>query len=406
VQRFSRPGKAFVPIVILALALAACAPAAAPSPTAAPAKPAAQPTAAPAKPTEAPAAKPAPTAAPAKAEAKPAASPAAKAEAQPAASPAAKAEAKPALSKAEGPAASPAAKAAPAGKPEDLVVPKPSGSLAFRIAYASELQFVHIPTRMTADRLNTQGWTIENVHFAQSELATEAVVKREAVMGAGASVSALRATQAGSPTPIFVEYYRNALVLAAKKEITKCEDLIGARLAIHSEGAVATAQLRSWLGRACKPNPNWLIIPGSPNRATALLAGQIDATPMFLSDWVRIKLEAADRFHFIVNFADALPEVKANVHFADPRWLEQSRPVAVAFTAELLKTHRMLAANPKLLEDAVRRLLPELEANVVPEMVKENMEQEVFAVNGGLTTADVEGTAKFFEGTGELKPLT
>jgi tripartite-type tricarboxylate transporter receptor subunit TctC len=82
--------------------VSACAPAAPASPTAAPAKPAAQPTAAPAapKPTEAPAAKPAPTTAPAKpAEAKPAASPAAKpAEAKPAASPAAK----PALSKAEG----------------------------------------------------------------------------------------------------------------------------------------------------------------------------------------------------------------------------------------------------------------------------------------------------------------
>jgi alpha-glucoside transport system substrate-binding protein len=74
-------------VALLALASAACGPAAQPSPTAAPAKPAAA--------TEAPkpAASPATAAKPA--EPKPAASPAAKAEAQPAASPAAKAAAKP-----------------------------------------------------------------------------------------------------------------------------------------------------------------------------------------------------------------------------------------------------------------------------------------------------------------------
>lgn len=374
--RVCRPGGRFVCLAALALALAACAPPA-PSPTPPP-KPteAPKPAAAPAKATEAP---------------KPAVKPTEAAKPAAKESPAARAEAKP------------AEKAAPA-RPEDIRVPKPSGNLAFKIAFASEMQFIHIPTVMTVERLNREGWKIETVHFAQSELATEAVVKREAVLGNGASVSALRATQAGSPTPLVSEYYRNALVLATKRDIKRCEDLNGARLAIHSEGAVATAQLRSWMAQACKPNPNWLVIPGSPNRATAMLAGQIDATPMFLSDWVRIKVQAPDRFHHIVNFADALPDVKANVQFADPRWLESSKEVAVAFTAELLKTHRMLAGNPKLLEDNVRRLLPELEAEIVPEIVKENLAAEVFAVNGGLTARDVEGTARFFTGTGELKP--
>lgn len=74
-------------LVGLLMLAAACAPAAQPSPTNAPAKPAA--TTAPEKPTQAPAAK---------TESKPAASPAAKTEAKPAASPAAKTEAKPAAS--------------------------------------------------------------------------------------------------------------------------------------------------------------------------------------------------------------------------------------------------------------------------------------------------------------------
>ena len=47
-----------------------------------------------------------------------------------------------------------------------------------------------------------------------------------------------------------------------------------------------------------------LVIPGSPNRSAALMNGQIDATPLFLSDGVNIRLQQPDKFHVLKAFAE------------------------------------------------------------------------------------------------------
>jgi ABC-type nitrate/sulfonate/bicarbonate transport system substrate-binding protein len=366
------------------LLLAACAPAAQPSPTAAPAKPAA--TTAPAKPTEAPAAKPA--------EAKPAASPTAAAkpaEAKPAASPAAKpAEAKPAAS--------------PAAKPEDIRVPKPSGNLNIKIGYSSQLQFIYLPTYMTAERLNKEGWNIQHVHFTATELNSEAAAKGEVQLADGASNSALLATQQGQPVHMLAEYTINDWVVVSKTELKTCADLNGKRVAYHSEGAVSTAMLKVWVKNECNGSPNYLVISGSTNRANAMLSGQIDATVLFLSDFVSINQQAPGKFHVQKTFAEGLPDLMANTVLGNPAWLQANRDVAVAFFAEVLKSNRIANANPGLLEETARRLLPEIPADVMKEIVREYVARDIFPPNGGLTQKKVEGTIKFFEEAGQIKP--
>lgn len=350
----------------LLLLVAACTPAAAPSPTAAPAaKPPA--TAAPA-PTAAPAAKPAATAAPA---AKPAAT------------------------------AAPEAK--PPAKPEDIKVPKPSGNLAFKVGHSSLMQFIYLPLLMTSDRLNKEGWKIEHVFFAQSELNTEAINKNDVQIAAGASVSALIATQQGAKAPLIAEYNLNDWVVVSKPELNKCEDLNGKRVAYHSEGAVSTAMLKNWVN-ACKGTPNYLIVSGSANRATALLNGQLDATVIQLPNWIDVNTAQPGKFHILANFGQQLPDVSTNSFLANQDFLNKNQDVAVAFFAELLKTQRMAAADPKLLDEAAKKHLPEADPKALPEIIKTYLSLDVFPPNGGLTMKKVEGTIKFFTSTGDLKP--
>jgi NitT/TauT family transport system substrate-binding protein len=393
--------RAFIPLASAATLLlaAACAPAA-PSPTAAPAKPAA--TAAPTKPTEPAAAKPA--------EAKPAPSTGSgqalsKAEG-PAASPAAAtkpAEAKPALSKAEGPAASPAAK--PAGKAADIVVPKPSGDLTVRAGFSSQISFNDLPMWITSERLNKQGWKTETVEFTQAELATEAIAKGDVVYGSGATSSALLANQKGARILLAADQNLNHWTMVSTPAITKCADLNGKRLAIHSQGAVSTAMVRIWVDRTCKgTNPNYIVIAGSQNRAAALINGQIDATPLEMADWISIEDEHPGKYRLLENFSKGLPDLSTTGLYVNGDWVERNKEVAVAYMAELLKTNRMIAEDPKLVEDAARLKLPEMSEKVRPKVVAAYNSFDAFPPNGGLTREKVEGTIKFFTEGGVLQP--
>jgi hypothetical protein len=373
-----------VSVVVLILA-AACAPAA-PSPTAAPAKPALSKAEGSAE-----AAKPAATAAPAKpTEAKPAASPAAKAEAKPAASPAAKpAEAKP--------AASPAAK--------DVSVPKPSGDLAVKLGDTAALSFSDLGFALTAERLNKEGWKLERISFAQTELSVEALAKGDVHVTNVASNLIMSAIQKGAKIAMIADAQANEWVVVAKSELKGCADLSGKRVAYHSEGAVSTTMLKVWVDETCKGTPNYLVIAGSENRAIALANNQIDATPLKMSDWVKIEKQNPGKFHLLTSFAEGLKDLSSEPYAINLDWLGRNREVAVAWMAETLRTHRQVDANPKLLEESAPRLLEEkIAPEELAEAIKAYQAINIFPVNGGLTRQKVEGTIKFFSGRGGVAP--
>jgi NitT/TauT family transport system substrate-binding protein len=382
---------------LVALSLMACAPAAPVATTAPPksteaTKPAA--TAVPAKPTDAPPAKPA--------EAKPAASPTAAAkpaEGKPAASPAAKVEAKPA----DKPVA--AASPKPAAKAADISVPKPSGNLSFKWSIGSDLGFAELPIWMTAQRLARDGWKMDIVEFAQSELATEALVKGDVQVSSGTTSNALVATERGARLALIGERNLNEWVLVSTPELRQCSDLQGKRLAIHSEGAVSAAMARNWVASVCRgTTPNYLIIAGSANRAQALINGQIDATPLELADWVRVETQAPGKFRILENFSRGLPNLSSSAIYTSSDWLSANRPVMTAFMAELLKTFRMVAEQPALLESAAKERLPEIDAQLLPKIIQAYFSIDAFPPNGGLTAQKVEGTIAFFTEGGQIKP--
>jgi ABC-type nitrate/sulfonate/bicarbonate transport system substrate-binding protein len=360
---------------------------------AAPAKPAAAPT-------TAPAAKPA--------EAKPAASPAAQPAASPAAKPAPSTGSGQALSKAEGPAeakpaaaASPAAK--PAAKPETIVVPKPTGETTFKIAHASVVGFADLPMVLTTERINPQGWKIENTFFAQSELAVESVAKGDTPIGSGASNAFLLAIQKGAPMQLVAERSSNEWLIVAKNQFKTCADLNGKRLAIHSEGGVSTAMVRAWIA-TCNGTPNYLIVPGSENRAAALVNDQIDASPIELADWININRNNPGRFIVVQDLAKGLPDLLVTPIVVNTSWAERNKAVMSAYLAELVKTNRMVAANPQLLEDASKKHIPSLDAKNLPEIIKAFQEINGFDPNGALTLKRVEGTLKVFTDGKILEP--
>ena len=293
-----------------------------------------------------------------------------------------------------------AADAVPA-KPGDIKVPKPSGNLTLKIGHPSAIGVYDVPTEMTHERLNKQGWKIESVPFTRTDLNIQALTQSTVQMSIALSIDPLRAVEKGSKIKWLMENTPGEFVMIAKKEIAKCENLSGTKFAIHGETSGTSVAAKKWILNVCEASPNIMVLPGGENRIIALRNGQIDATLVQLSDWLNLDAQAPGRFHVIVSAGPF--NISGSGLWANNDWLERNREIATAYIAETLKTFRMIRANPKLIESATLTYVPDTKPEALPATVKAYREIGAWPQNGG-DSSMLEDAIRFFTEQGELKP--
>src|SRR5207253_926280 len=84
-------------------------------------------------------------------------------------------------------------------------------------------------------------------------------------------------------------------------------------------------------------------------------ANQIDVTLLQLGDWFNLDSQAPGRYHIIRT--GSLLNISGSIFWANAEWLRKNEEVATAYFAELLKTFRMVHANPKIMEPVVAKYL-------------------------------------------------
>ena len=107
--------------------------------------------------------------------------------------------------------------------------------------------------------------------------------------------SAIKAAQSGIDVKIvYVSQVIPEFVLVAQPQYQSITDLAGARVAYHGPGS-PTETLPKELVRQANPDLegeiNWSVLPESPNRASAMLGQQIDATALEFGDVLTLQDE-------------------------------------------------------------------------------------------------------------------
>ena len=286
-------------------------------------------------------------------------------------------------------------------KSDDITIPKPSGNLNLKIGHPSAIGVYDVPTELTHERLNKQGWKVESVTFSQTALNIQALSQGTVNLSIALSIDPLRAIEKGGKIKWMMENTPGEFVMIAKKEIAKCENLTGSRFAIHGETSGTSVAGKRWVLDVCKASPNIMVLPGGENRIIALRNGQIDATLVQLSDWLNLDAQAPGKFHVIVSGGPF--NISGSGLWTGNDWLEKNREVAVAYVAETLKTFRMINANPKLLEKATLAYVPDTRPEALPATVKTYRQIGAWPQNGG-DASMLEDAIRFFTEQGELKP--
>lgn len=281
---------------------------------------------------------------------------------------------------------------------------KPGSEASYRVAVI-EPDITTVPILAAIDTVRQAGHKVEIVELAEPELAIEGLAKGDYAISAEATSPALIAIEQDAPIKIIADVVGNQWAVYGKPGISSCDQLRGRPFGIFSEGAVATAITKDWVGSTCKAGnrPNYLTIGGSEVRAQALVSGQIDATPLEISDVVALEASGTARFNRIVDFAKTLPDLRPQTVYANAGFLAEHRDLAQAFVTALVREHTKINADPKHLERLVIKYLPGEDHANVAAIAERYVDAKLFDASA-LTERNVQGTIDFFVRAGLLKP--
>lgn len=279
--------------------------------------------------------------------------------------------------------------------------------LIVRVAFPSVMDIDDIAVLLAIEAMQDEGLAVTPTFYAQSELATAAVASGQADFGFGSSTVWMNAIQKGAPIVGLMKQVANGWSVMAIKDVQSCQDIDGMRVAIHSEGSASVAMFRAYVDQNCPGiEPNYLIIPGSENRAAALLAGEIDVTPSELIDSIRIAAQRPDDFHRMVDFATDLPKLNTTGVWVSTKFAEAHPEVVQSFVRHLLETNRRINQNPEWFVEQVPRFLDmdEADLELLPQIVDALIDIDNYPVDGGLDLEDGQYTLDFFIDSGRLEP--
>ena len=303
----------------------------------------------------------------------------------------------------QAPAATQAATQAPPATP---TAPAVTNSKDFWIGFTS-VGLSSAPFLAAIADLNANhGYDIKTPVLAQSELVTEGVAQGQFAFGSGANNAVLAAIEQGANLKVLVDRVSNEWTLYARTDVTECAGLDGQRLALHSDGAVSTAMVRNYIETNCPgTQPEEVFIEGSPNRVAALLADQIDASPLELGDSITIDNEAGDRFHLLSSFSADLPNLKTTSIYVNGDWAQQNPQSVTDVVRAVIQQFRMVADDPAYLRQIAEEQVPDaINEETIDQATQRYVDLGMFPVNGGLTEENLQFTAEFFgpDGTGSV----
>jgi NitT/TauT family transport system substrate-binding protein len=258
--------------------------------------------------------------------------------------------------------------------------------------------------KAAADDMKAAGYNVETPVMTSAELSVEGVANGKFAFGTSGNSTALVAIEAGGDLQLFIDNIANEWSLYATNDINACADLSGQPVGIFSEGGVSTAMVRNYFATECPDaKPEYLVLGDSQTRAAALVAGQIKATPVELSDALNLEATSTDKVHRLASFAESLPDLKTTSFYGNTTFMKANPETTRAFTKALLEVYRRIDGDPGYLKELTLKYYPEVGKDTLDAAVKEYADGHYFPVNGGLTDDNLAYSIKFFQDAGVLK---
>jgi ABC-type nitrate/sulfonate/bicarbonate transport system substrate-binding protein len=293
---------------------------------------------------------------------------------------------------------------APAATPAVLSSPTPRTSKTIRFHDLVNLDVRDVPLLMAMDHLREQGYTIETTYLASGALITESLARGDADIGMVNNQTVWTAISKGADIRTIAQFTGSTTVFAAGRDFATCRDLDGKRVGVAATSGVSPSLFGRYLKDQCPDaRLQLLVIPESAGRVAALVSGELDAAVMPGEAFYQVQQQAPGRFHSLMTYAQAFPQVQIDGLHVRRSWAEANPEAVKDFLAAMLRTNREVRDNPEVLyREAEQRLdLDPADARAVGDA---DLQMGIWDANGGLTAENLQYTIDFLAGMSALSP--
>ncbi len=260
-----------------------------------------------------------------------------------------------------------------------------------------------VPAILALEALADAGSETDYIEFDSPDVQTQALLRGDVNLASMGPATVMSANIAGADIKMVAQNNMNDLQILVAPEIGSCDDLAGQPVAIHSEGSTSTAHLKRWYADECPDaqEPEWLVISGSENRATALLEGQIRGTIVRLEDWIGVTGGESDQGKILTALSDTQSELLTQTIATTQQTLDDDSEGVSAFLDALGEQFEAVNSDPSAYAEKAARVLggdSETYAAVYEELVANG----AFPTAVGLDPASVEATIAFYQESGAI----
>lgn len=269
------------------------------------------------------------------------------------------------------------------------------------VATTSPPGAINMGTFFAYKRLEEWGADVETVIITTTSGVQTILAGRADVASQGSDEVVLGAAEGAEMVSIGAPSTAMDYVLVATKDIESVEDLDGKAVGMSGPSGFDALLTRFSLEDAGMQSNDarFVQIGGSPDRAAALLSGQVDAATVFLEDWEELR-QKTDDLRLVQYMADIVPDFPATAFFAERSFWEENEEVAVALACANLQANAFLNSSEDTYTDYVLQVVPGATEEAAREIFKSAQEvnmwpqeaDEVLSVDGmsGLIDAMVE----------------
>ena len=194
------------------------------------------------------------------------------------------------------------------------------------------------------DRAKAMGLDYEWTAFSDEELAIQAILSGQMDIGFGTPYSAMQRSKA--PVRIIFQLSKLKFFPVSSKKYSSLKDLDGEPILLHSRGGGTDSIANVIEDRMGIKFGKRSYVPGSANRIVALIAGQVDATIVDLSNKNKLVKQKGDEFNVLPMFeVDASDEAL----FANLDWIKANSKDVDIFVKALVSVYRDMHKDPTII---------------------------------------------------------
>lgn len=228
------------------------------------------------------------------------------------------------------------------------------------VATTSPPGAINMGTFWAYKRLEEWGADVETVIVTTTSGVQAIIADRADLASQGSDEVVLGAAEGANTVAIGAPSTAMDYVLVARGDAESVEDLEGKTIGMSGPSGFDALLSRlsiEQVGLDAESDVNFVQIGGSPDRAAALLAGQVDAATIFLEDWEELSRQT-EELQLVQYMAEIVPDFPATAYFAEASYWEENPEVALALACANLQANVWLNSSEDEYVEYVLQVVP------------------------------------------------